>query len=114
MFDEAGKVDQERTAPLAARMRPRTLDEFVGQQHLDGPGTLLRRALDAAALFSLILWGPPGTGKKTLARLLAGVSGAYFQQMSAGSAGVAELRKVDIEARERRGLYSQRTVLFVE
>jgi putative ATPase len=114
LFDEAAKADQERDAPLAARMRPRVLDEFVGQEHLAAPGTLLRRALDRGSLFSLILWGPPGSGKTTLARLLATASAAHFEQMSAVSAGVGELRKVVAEARERRKLYNQRTVLFVD
>ncbi len=114
LFDQAGSAEREREAPLAARMRPRTLDEFVGQEQIAGPGTLLRRALDRGSLFSLILWGPPGTGKTTLARLLALASRAHFEQMSAVSAGVAELRKVVAEARERRGLHSRRTVLFVD
>ncbi|MBD0328068.1 MAG: replication-associated recombination protein A, partial [Pyrinomonadaceae bacterium] len=95
-------------------MRPRTLDEFVGQQDVAGPGRLLRRALDRGALFSLILWGPPGTGKTTLARLLAGASEAHFEQISAVSAGVADLRAVVKESRERLNLYGQRTVLFVD
>jgi len=114
LFEQAGQADQERQAPLAARMRPRTLDEFVGQAGIAGPGTLLRRALDRGSLFSLIIWGPPGTGKTTLARLLAGSSGAHFEQMSAVSAGVADLRKAIKEARERRDLYGKRTVLFVD
>ena len=114
LFAAAGEAEQEHSAPLAARMRPQTLDEFVGQEHVAAPGTLLRRALDRGALFSLILWGPPGTGKTTLARLLARSSKAHFEQMSAVSAGVVELRKVVKEARERRSLYGQRTVLFVD
>lgn len=114
LFSHAAQADQFRAAPLAARMRPRTLDEYVGQERVAGPGRLLQRALNEGALFSMILWGPPGTGKTTLALLLAQASKAYFEQMSAVSAGVAELRKVVKEAQQRLGMYGTRTVLFVD
>ncbi len=112
LFTHAAHSDQ--AAPLAARMRPRTLDEFVGQERIAGPGRLLQRALGQGALFSMILWGPPGSGKTTLARLLAQASDAHFEQLSAVSAGVADLRRVVREAQERRGMYGRRTVLFVD
>lgn len=114
LFSDVAKAEQDRKAPLAARMRPRTLDELVGQQQVIGPGSLLRRALGRGALFSLILWGPPGSGKTTLARLLAQASEAHFEQMSAVSAGVADLRNVVKEARNRLGMYGQHTVLFID
>jgi putative ATPase len=76
------------STPLAERIRPRTLDEYVGQSHLLGPGRPLRRAIEAGALHSLVLWGPPGTGKTTLARILAGVAGADFVAFSAVTSGI--------------------------
>jgi putative ATPase len=102
-----------RDTPLAARMRPRTPDEFVGQEDLMGPGRVLRSAIERDAVPSMILWGPPGTGKTTLAEIVARSTGAYFERMSAVSAGVADLRRVVNEARtrERSG---KRTVLFID
>ena len=99
--------------PLAARMRPRTLDEFVGQQHLAGPGRVLRRAVEAGSLPSMVLWGPPGTGKTTLAELLARAAGARFVALSAVSAGVADLRR-EVEAARRAQSQGQRTILFID
>jgi putative ATPase len=101
------------TAPLAARMRPRTLDEFAGQERVVGPGSVLRRALEGDQLPSLILWGPPGSGKTSLAIILAAMSGAAFESVSAVSSGVAELRKIMERARDRRRM-GQRTILFID
>jgi putative ATPase len=94
-------------------MRPRTLDEFVGQEQIVGPGHALRRAIETDTVPSLILWGPPGTGKTTLAEIIARMTGAHFASLSAVSAGVADLRKVVAEAQHRRAL-GKRTVLFVD
>lgn len=100
--------------PLASRMRPRTLDEYVGQEHLLGPGRLLRRAIEQDTVRSCILWGPPGTGKTTLARIIAAESRAVFAPLSAVSAGVADLRRVVSEAQERRKTDGLRTLLFID
>ncbi|MCA1668349.1 MAG: replication-associated recombination protein A [Thermomicrobia bacterium] len=100
--------------PLASRMRPRTLSEYVGQEHLLGPGRLLRRAIEQDTVRSCILWGPPGTGKTTLARIIAAESNAHFSPLSAVSAGVAVLRRVVAEAQARRAAGGERTLLFVD
>lgn len=112
LFDRA--EDVARSAPLAARMRPRDLDEMVGQQELLRPGSVLRRALAEDRMPSLILVGPAGTGKTTLARILARRLSAHFEQLSAVEAGVADIRRVAAEARERRQLHDLGTVLFID
>jgi putative ATPase len=100
--------------PLAERMRPRTLDEYVGQEHLLGPGRPLRQAIESRALHSLILWGPPGTGKTTLARLLASVAQAEFVAFSAVTSGIKEIREVIGAADRRRAATGRRTLLFID
>jgi putative ATPase len=112
LFDDPRDPLAERL-PLAARMRPRTLDDLVGQQHLLAPGRALRRALDADRVPSMILWGPPGSGKTTLAEVIARRTGAEFVGLSAVTAGVAELRRVVDEARARHKL-GRRTMLFID
>ncbi len=106
--------EAERQTPLAARMRPRTLDEFVGQAHLVGPGRLLRRAIEQDDLSSLILYGPPGTGKTSLAHIIAGATKSDVEQVNAVTAGVADLKQVIARAQDRRRFYGRRTILFID
>lgn len=101
-------------APLAARLRPRNLDEFVGQKHIVGAGSLLRRAIYADRLTSMIFYGPPGTGKTTLAAVIANQTKASFQKLNAVTAGVAQVRQVLEQARERLKMYHQPTILFID
>ena len=114
LFEANRQATLERVAPLATRMRPRTLDEIVGHHKIVGKGTLLRMAIEADQLFSLVLWGPPGSGKTTLARLIAAASHAEFVAISAVSSGVAELRSIVRDAADRLGMHGQRTVLFID
>src|SRR4249920_1212139 len=106
LFDDHGPLPG---TPLAERMRPRTLDEIVGQAHLLGPGRALRQAILSGVLPSLILWGPPGTGKTTLARILANVTGGEFTAFSAVTSGIKEIREVIAAAERTRAQRGRRT-----
>lgn len=115
LFDSSLEEQLRKHAPLAARMRPQTLDDIVGQDHIIGKGSLLRRVIEADRLHgSIILYGPPGTGKTSLAQVIANSTKAHFEQLSAVLAGVADLRKAIEAARERRRLYQTRTILFID
>ncbi|HEX4142488.1 MAG TPA: replication-associated recombination protein A [Pirellulales bacterium] len=114
LFDESEAANRRGALPLAARMRPRSLDEFVGQQHFLGPGKLLRRLLAADRLGSVIFYGPPGTGKTTLAHLLATASRSVFRQLSAVASGVKELREILDAARDRLSAAGTKTLMFVD
>jgi putative ATPase len=113
LFQRAASKDR-RGQPLAERMRPTSLAEFVGQQQLLGPGKWLRRALERKELSSMVLWGPPGTGKTTLGRLLAAEADAHFVPLSAVNAGVKDLREAVAEAAARRDQQGHRTLLFID
>src|SRR6058998_974154 len=114
LFAQPAKARAEQNAPLAARMRPRTLEEMAGQEHLIAPGRVLRRAIDADQLPSMVFWGPPGSGKTTLARIIASLTQSHFELVSAVASGVADLRRVVAEASERLGEQGQRTILFID
>src|SRR5437867_6898835 len=117
LFEEQEEVDfvsASRAAPLATRMRPSSLEEFVGQEHILGPGKLLRRAIEADRLPSVILSGPPGTGKTTLAQIIARLTNAKFQRLSGVVSNVAEMRKVVAGAAGRIRTSGQKTIVFVD
>src|SRR5712691_2622243 len=114
LFADAATQRMPERAPLALRARPRTLDEFVGQRHVLGEASALRTAIEADRMGSAILYGPPGSGKTTLARIVAAVTGAAFEELSAVSATVGEVRDVISRARERLGATGQRTILFLD
>src|SRR5665811_1505023 len=114
MFDQQRDQHLAKRAPLATRMRPRVLDDLVGHEALLGPETLLRKAIEADNLSSLVLWGPPGSGKTTLARIIANTTNAAFESVSAVTGGVADLRAAIKSAQDRLGLNGARTVLFID
>jgi len=114
LFESHNYQDKSLTSPLADRMRPRTLDELVGQEHLIAKGRLLQKAIEDDRLFSILLWGPPGCGKTTLAGIIANETKSEFVEISAVLSGVKDIRQIIKQARERRTLYKKRTILFVD
>ena len=114
LFEHGQQQHARDTTPLAERMRPASFDEFVGQEHILGEDKVLRRSIAADRVPSILFWGPPGSGKTTLARLIATVTRAHFEPVSAVSAGVADLRKAIAGAQERQSFYQQPTILFVD
>ncbi len=114
LFDYRAQKASAASKPLADRMRPKSLDEFIGQSRVVGNGTLIRKAIEKDRIFSMILWGPPGCGKTTLARLVANETGSYFVHFSAVLSGVKEIRSVIEDARNQQKLYQKSTILFVD
>ena len=114
LFDYMRETKQEKESPLASRMRPATLDEVVGQQHIIGKDKLLYRAIKADKLGSIIFYGPPGTGKTTLAKVIAHTTSARFEQINATVAGKKDMEEVVKSAKDLLGMYQQKTILFID
>ena len=114
IFDYHAQKAADASRPLAERMRPQNLDEFVGQRHVVGEGSLIRSAIEQDRIFSMILWGPPGCGKTTLARIIASATRSHFVHFSAVLSGVKDIRGVIAEAQNQQKLYRKRTILFVD
>ncbi|HJD46375.1 MAG TPA: replication-associated recombination protein A [Candidatus Mediterraneibacter norfolkensis] len=114
LFDYMRETNQKKESPLASRMRPTTLDEVVGQQHIIGKDKLLYRAIRADKLGSIIFYGPPGTGKTTLAKVIANTTSAEFKQINATVAGKKDMEEVVKEAKDLQGMYGKKTILFID
>ena len=114
LLEYMNEKNKEKESPLASRLRPRTLDEVVGQEHIIGRDKLLYRAIQADKLSSILLFGPPGTGKTTLAKVIAGTTKAEFLQINATSAGKKDMEEVIHKAKENAGMYARKTILFID
>lgn len=114
LFEYTANKSLEKMAPLADRIRPTNLEEYVGQEHIIGKGKLLYRAISADKISSIILYGPPGTGKTTLARIIANTTKMIFTQLNAVTSGIKDIREVTAEAKEQLGMYNKRTILFID
>ena len=114
LFEYMRSTNMEKEAPLAARMRPRTLDEVVGQEHIIGKDKLLYRAIKADKISSIIFYGPPGTGKTTLAKVIANTTSAEFRQINATVAGKKDMEEVVEKAKELQGMYGKRTTVLIK
>ena len=114
LFDYMREQNKEKESPLASRLRPSTLEEVVGQQHIIGKDKLLYRAIKADKLSSILFYGPPGTGKTTLARVIANTTSSRFKQINATSAGKKDMEEVVQEAKDNQGMYGQKTILFID
>ena len=114
LFDYMREQNLEKESPLASRMRPSTLEEVAGQQHIIGKDRLLYRAIVADKLSSVIFYGPPGTGKTTLAKVIANTTSAEFLQLNATSSGKKDMEEVIAKARDNQGMYGKKTILFID
>lgn len=114
LFEFAANKNLEKMAPLADRVRPTTLDEYIGQEHIIRPGKLLYRAIKADKISSIILYGPPGTGKTTLAKIIANTTEMIFKQLNAVTSGIKDIREMTSEAKSQLGMYNKRTILFID
>ncbi|AFS78328.1 AAA ATPase, central domain protein [Gottschalkia acidurici 9a] len=114
LFEYTANKNLERMAPLADRMRPTTLEEYTGQDHIVGKGKLLYRAIKADKISSIILYGPPGTGKTTLAKIIANTTQMKFEQLNAVTSGIKDIREVIEKSKEKLGMYNERTILFID
>ena len=114
LLDYMGEQNKEKEAPLASRLRPVSLDEIVGQEHIIGKDKMLYRAIKADKLSSLLFYGPPGTGKTTLAKVIANTTSAAFLQLNATSAGKKDMEEVVAKAKENMGAYGRKTILFID
>ena len=114
LFEYSANKSLEKMSPLADRIRPKTLEEYVGQEHIIGKGKLLYRAISADKISSIILYGPPGTGKTTLAKIIANTTKMIFTQLNAVTSGIKDIREVTAEAKNQLGMYNKRTILFID